>query len=81
MRRERFTLGSSRYHEQPLEDRPEVRISALVITGSAIGGVLAAGLAVFLWVALPAFRGFLVGALVLGAGIGLVLWWKRRSGL
>lgn len=59
-------------------ERPEVQISSLVITGSAVGAVLAVGLAVLTFVALPPAREFLMGAIALGVLVGLGLWWKHR---
>ena len=78
MRRTRFTLGSTRYQESSPEDRPLVKISLVKITGSWVGGLLTIGLGIILWLAIPAFRFFLVAALALGALVGLALWWKHR---
>jgi len=50
----------------------------LIITGSAVGGVLAIALALEAWFALPPVRPFLVGVLVVGAAIGTALWWRHR---
>ena len=78
MHRQRFTLGSTRRHTESPEERPEVKIGMLRITGSPVGGLLAIGLGIYLWVALPPFRVFLVAALALGGLIGFLLWWKHR---
>ena len=48
------------------------------ITGHPVGLVIAVGLGILLWVALPGVRMFLVGAVALGGLIGAVLWWKHR---
>jgi hypothetical protein len=70
MRRERFTLGSTRHRVPTRGDPPEVMMGALGITGSWVGGLLAIGLGIYLWLAVPAFSLFLVGA--------LALWLKQR---
>ncbi len=80
MTRKRYAIGSSRHNEPAREDDPFVKIGVLRITGSRIGGVLALGLGVYLWIALPPFRLFVVGVIVLGVVIGLLLWWKHRRG-
>ncbi len=78
MRRARFTLGSARYQDSSLEDRPLVKISVLQTTGSWVGGLLTFGLGIYLWLAIPAFRFFVVGALPRGLLIGLALWPRDR---
>ncbi len=78
MTRQRFTLGSTRYQGSSPEDAPLVKISLAKITGSWVGGLLTIGLGIYLWMAIPAFRYFLVGALALGVLIGLALWLKHR---
>ena len=78
MRRARFTLGSTWFQESSPEDRPLVKISLVKITGSWVGGLLTIGLGIILWLAIPAFRFFLVAALALGVLVGLAQWWKHR---
>jgi hypothetical protein len=57
---------------------PFEKMGSLVITGSAIGGVLSIGLIVLVWEALPEVRPILVAALVVGGVFGLILWFRRR---
>jgi len=67
-------------HRDELSPRhdPFEKMGSLVITGSAIGGVLSIGLIVVVWGYLPEVRPFLVAALAVGATFGLVLWFRRR---
>ncbi len=72
-----FTLG--RWKERPRLFGPDGQIELrLWVTEHPVGAVLALGLGIYLWIALPEFRFFLVGAVALGVVIGLVLWLKHR---
>lgn len=72
-------LGWTRQRERPELFGPHGQIeSRLWITGSRIGGFLTLGLGVYLWIALPVFRPFLVGAVAVGIVVGLALRWKHR---
>ena len=62
----------------PREERPEVMMSSLVITGSRVGALIGLGLGIGLFLSVPPTRPFLLGAIGLGALIGLILWWKHR---
>jgi hypothetical protein len=53
-------------------------MSSLVVTGSAVGGVLSLGLLAIIWTALPVVRPFLVAALAVGGVFGAILWFRRR---
>jgi uncharacterized BrkB/YihY/UPF0761 family membrane protein len=64
--------------EPSLSHDPIRNMSTLVVTGSAVGGVLSVGLFVLVWVAIPEVRPFLVAALVVGGVFGLILWLRRR---
>ncbi len=75
-----FTLG--RRKERAPRFGPDMQIEVRpTITGSRIGGVIAAGLAFVLFVALPEARLFLLGTIVVGALIGLVMWLRHRKGI
>jgi hypothetical protein len=50
----------------------------MVITSNAVGGVLAIGLYIIIWGALPVVRPFLIGALALGGIFGFILWVRRQ---
>ena len=72
----KIRLGWTHKRERPLLFGPDAQIKLRPwITGSRIGGLLTLGLAVYLWIALPVFRFFLIGAIAVGIVIGLVLWW------
>jgi hypothetical protein len=76
----KFKLGSTQERERPLLFGPDAQIELRPwVTGHPVGLVIAIGLGVFLWIALPPFRGFLIGALALGVVIGALLWWKHYS--
>ncbi|HXQ27414.1 MAG TPA: hypothetical protein VN822_13475 [Candidatus Acidoferrales bacterium] len=65
--------------DEPRQGRdPIANMSSLVITGSAIGGVLSIGLFVVVWGALPVARPFLIAALAAGGIFGFILWLRRR---
>jgi len=53
-------------------------MGSLVITGSAVGGVLSIGLFVIVWGYLPVVRPFLIGSLVVGGIFGFILWVRRQ---
>ncbi len=66
-------------HDEPRQSRdPMTQIGSLVITGSAIGGVLSIGLFVMVWGDLPVVRPFLIAALATGGVFGFILWLRRR---
>ena len=72
-------LGWTRGRERPELFGPDHQIQLRPsITGSRVGAVIAIGLAIFLWFALPESHVFLLGVLVAGALIGIALWWKHR---
>jgi len=64
--------------EPPHSRDPLTEMGSLVITGSAVGGVLSIGLFALVWEALPVVRPFLVAVLILGGIFGLTLWLRRR---
>jgi hypothetical protein len=57
---------------------PAAKMGSLVITGSAVGGVLSIGLFVIVWGYLPVVRPFLIGSLVVGGIFGFILWVRRQ---
>jgi hypothetical protein len=74
MKRERFTLGSTRYAVHV----PATHAGNLIVTGSVVGLLISVGLVVIAWIGSDAMRIFLIGVAVVGALIGLALWWKHR---
>ncbi len=75
----RTSAKMSAHHDEFSQQRdPIANMSSLVITGSAVGGVLSLGLLAIIWTALPVVRPFLVAALVVGAVFGGILWFRRR---
>ena len=76
---EKFKFGWTRGHKRPQLFGPDMQIEIKpTITAHPVGLVIAVGLGILLWVALPGVRMFLVGAVALGGLIGAVLWWKHR---
>jgi len=67
------------HHDEFSQQRdPIAKMSSLVVTGSAVGGILSLGLLVIIWTALPVVRPFLVAVLSVGAVFGGILWFRRR---
>jgi hypothetical protein len=58
--------------------RPDMNMTALIVTGSPAGAIVAIGLIVMGWIGLPEARPFLLGSGGLGILLGLILWWKHR---
>jgi hypothetical protein len=50
----------------------------LDVDGGLAGAIIAVGFLVMGWLGIPQARSFLIGAAVLGALVGLILWWIRR---
>jgi hypothetical protein len=66
-------------HDECSQGRdPLEKMGSLVVTGSAVGGVLSIGMFIIIWVALPFVRPFLAAAIVVGSVFGLVLWLIHR---
>ena len=57
---------------------PLSKMGNMVVTSSAVGGVLSIGMVIIIWGALPVVRPFLVGALVVGGIFGFILWFRRQ---
>ncbi len=57
---------------------PLAKTGNLVVTGSAVGGVLSIWMFIFIWGALPVVRPFLIGALLVGGIFGFILWLRRQ---
>jgi hypothetical protein len=75
----KFRLGTTQKRERPQLFGPNMQIEIKpTITGHPVGLVIAIGLWILLWVALPGVRMFLLGAVALGGVIGALLWWKHR---
>ena len=75
----RFHLGWNRERRRSPVFGPDYHVlSPLRIIGSYIGAVIALGLALLLWVALPETQLFFAGVLVVGTIIGFLLFWKHR---
>jgi hypothetical protein len=66
-------------HEECSQGRdPLAKMGNMVITSSAVGGVLSIWMFIFIWGALPLVRPFLIGALALGGIFGFILWLRRQ---
>jgi hypothetical protein len=57
---------------------PLAKMGNMVVTSSAVGGVLSIGMFIIIWGALPVVRPFLIGALALGGIFGFILWLRRQ---
>ena len=72
-------MRHSAHHDEFSQHRdPIAKMSSLVVTGSAVGGVLSLGLLAIIWTALPVVRPFLVATLAVGGVFGFILWFRRR---
>jgi hypothetical protein len=73
------TRRAAERHEECSQGRdPAAKMGNLVITGSAVGGLLSIGLFVIVWGYVPVVRPFLIGALVVGGIFGFILWVRRQ---
>ncbi len=60
------------------ERRPDMNMTALIVTGGPAGAIVAIGMLIMAWVGVPHARPFLLGSIGLGILFGLILWWKHR---
>lgn len=60
------------------ERRPDMNMTALIVTGSPAGAIVAVAMLVMGWVGIPGARPFILGSAGLGIVVGLILWWKHR---
>jgi hypothetical protein len=67
-----------RHRVESGERRPDMNMTALMVTGSPAGAIVAVSLLVLGWIGLREARPFLLGSAVLGIFFGLILWWKHR---
>jgi hypothetical protein len=73
------TSRAGTIHDECSQGRdPLAKMGNMVITSSAVGGVLSIGMLIIIWGALPVVRPFLIGALTLGGIFGFVLWLRRQ---
>ena len=60
------------------ERRPDMNMTALIITGSPVGAIVAIALFVIGWAGIPEARPFLLSSGALGILFGLILWRMHR---
>ena len=60
------------------ERRPDMNMTALIVTGGPAGAIVAVGLLLMGWVGIPVLRPLILGGLGLGVLLGFILWWKHR---
>jgi len=68
----------NRHRVESGERRPDMNMTALIVTGSPAGAIIAISLFVMGWAGIPEARLFILGSVVLGTAFGLLLWWKHR---
>ncbi len=61
------------HHIESGERRPDMNMTALIVTGGPAGAIVAIGL-----VGIPEVRLFLAASGGFGLLLGLILWWKHR---
>lgn len=60
------------------ERRPDMNMTALIVTGDSAGAIIALSLIFLGLVGIPEARPFFFAAALLGGLWGLILWWKHR---
>jgi len=55
-----------------------MNMTALIVTGSPVGAIVAIALVVMGFVGIPEARPFLLASGLCGSLLGLILYWKRR---
>jgi hypothetical protein len=68
----------NRHRVESGERRPDMNMTALIVTGSPAGAIVAISVFVMGWAGIPEARPFILGSVVLGTAFGLLLWWKHR---
>jgi len=66
------------HHIESGERRPDMNMTALVVTGSPAGAIVAIALAVMGFVGIPEERPFLLASGLCGSLLGLILYRKHR---
>ena len=67
-----------RFPQASGERRPDMNMTALIVTGEGAGATIAISLIVLGLVGIPEVRPFFLASAVLGGLLGLILWWKHR---
>jgi hypothetical protein len=66
------------YHIESGERRPDMNMTALIVTGSPAGAIVAIAVLAIGFVGIPEVRPFLLASGLCGSLLGLILWWKHR---
>ena len=66
------------HHVESGERRPDMNMTALIVTGSPAGAIVAIAILAIGFVGLPEARPFLLASVLCGSLLGLVLCWKHR---
>jgi hypothetical protein len=68
----------TRFRLESGERRPDMNMTALIVTGDPAGAIIAVSLLVVGLIGIPEARLFFLGSGVLGGLLGMLLWWKHR---
>ena len=60
------------------EHRPDINMTALLITGDPAGAIIAVGLLLIGLMGIPEASLFFFFTAICGSLLGLILWWKHR---
>ena len=60
------------------ERRPDMNMTALIVTGDGAGAMIAVSLMVLGLIGIPEARPFFLASALFGGLLGLILYWKHR---
>jgi hypothetical protein len=66
------------HHVESGERRPDMNMTALIVTGSPAGAIVAIAILAIGFAGLPEARPFLLASGLCGSLLGFILYWKHR---